>query len=128
MEIKDKSRRGQDPRGPGPRERPDRATVLHVQRTVLSAQRRPTDIKLEASGDSAAPVSIEAGIPRVCESFEVRCLLFDQGEQAQRRRPPPPRELHGKRHEVLRCWVHQGGIRLPLRLVARTRRAARHQG
>ena len=67
-----------------------RANMLHVQRNVLKAERRPSDITLEAHGDSAAPVSDEADIRRACESLEVRCPLCHQGEQAQRRRPPPP--------------------------------------
>ena len=53
----------------------------------LNAKRRPSDITREAHGDSAAPVSNGAGIPGACDSLEVR---FDQGEQAQRRKPPRP--------------------------------------
>ena len=37
--------------------------MLHVQRNVLNAKRRPSDFMLEAHGDSAAPVVNEAGIP-----------------------------------------------------------------
>ena len=55
------------------------ATILHVQRNVLNAKHRPSDITLEAHGDSPAPVSNKGGIPRACESLEVRYPLLTRG-------------------------------------------------
>ena len=64
--------------------------MLHVQRNVLNAKRRPSEITLEAHGDSSEPESNKAGIQGACEFLEVGCPLFDLGEQVQRRRPRRP--------------------------------------
>ena len=66
------------------------ATILHFQRNVLNAKRRPSDITLEAHEDNAVPVSNEGGMPRACESLEVRYPLWTRENRRAAEAPHRP--------------------------------------